>query len=270
MRVIAHISDLHFGRDDPQVTEMLIADLRAQRPDLVAVSGDLTQRARPREFAAAREFLDRLAVPTVAVPGNHDVPLYDLARRAFRPLARFRRAIAPPHPLYSDRELAVLGVSTAQAGVFTGGRIARRDLAAIRRSFAPLPEATLRALVMHHPLMAPPDAPGQSILSHAEHALAAIAEAGIALLLTGHYHRSFSAPLATCRIWPRSTILVSQAGTATSTRRRDEANSYNLLAIDGQRISCTRRAFDGHGFAARERQDHALPGAADAPGPMVR
>ena len=94
MRTLAHISDLHFGRLDRAVLPALARAIRAARPDVVVVSGDLTQRARRREFAEAREFLDCLPEPQIVVPGNHDVPLYDVASRWLRPLASYRHHIS--------------------------------------------------------------------------------------------------------------------------------------------------------------------------------
>src|SRR4051812_14375682 len=109
MRRIAHLSDLHFGAEDPAVAAALVADLAAFAPDLVLVSGDLTQRARARGSAAARAWLDPLPYPRLAVPGNHDLPLWPVWRRAFRPLRRFRRAFGPEMPVHRDAELAVIG-----------------------------------------------------------------------------------------------------------------------------------------------------------------
>ena len=109
MRTIAHVSDLHFGREDPALVAALQEDLKGAAPDLVAVSGDLTQRARRREFEAARDFLQALGMPMLAVPGNHDIPLFDVARRLLRPLDRYRQYIhADDNPFYVDAELAVL------------------------------------------------------------------------------------------------------------------------------------------------------------------
>src|SRR5436190_16940942 len=93
MRTIAHISDLHFGRLDPPVAEGLVADLADRKPSLLVVSGDFTQRAREGQFRAAADFLKRLPTPQLLVPGNHDIPLYNLIRRFFFPLDRYRRII---------------------------------------------------------------------------------------------------------------------------------------------------------------------------------
>ena len=115
MRTLVQISDLHFGRIDPLLLDPLAAAIDAIGPDVVVVSGDLTQRARDAQFRAARAFLDRLPMPQVVVPGNHDVPLYDVVRRFVSPLARFRRYIErDPAPFFRDDHVAVLGINSAR------------------------------------------------------------------------------------------------------------------------------------------------------------
>src|SRR3954470_23952955 len=121
MRTLAHISDLHFGRHDPRKVEALLESLDKNRPDVVAISGDLTQRARSSEFAEARRFLDRIRRPVVIVPGNHDVPLYAVHRRFFQPFAKYSRFVAgsgAADSYFADSGLAVLGLNTARRLVF--------------------------------------------------------------------------------------------------------------------------------------------------------
>lgn len=253
MRMIAHISDLHFGRHDPAIAEALLAELAREAPDLVAVSGDVTQRARRREFAAARAFLDRIAAPILAVPGNHDLPLYDVARRVLRPLRRFRRYVSSERlPLFADAEIAVLGINTARAAAVANGRISREQLAEIGDFFAAVKPGLLRIVVTHHPLTSPPEAPPRPVVHRAARALDGIAAAGIDLILTGHYHRAASDEVAAHGAVLGRSILVSQAGTAISTRLRDEANSYNLIRIAGDEVTCAARRWTGSGFATSE------------------
>ena len=124
MRTIIHLSDLHFGRLDRRVVAPLVSAIGAIAPDLVAVSGDFTQRARASQFAEARDFLQALPSPRLVVPGNHDVPLYDVARRFLRPLARYRRFIADDlEPVFLDAEIAALGLNSARSLSFGRGRI---------------------------------------------------------------------------------------------------------------------------------------------------
>ena len=116
MRTIVHLSDLHFGRTDPELVEPLISAIRRLNPTLLAVSGDLTQRARSHQFREARAFLDALPQPKIVVPGNHDIPLYNLYNRFFQPLDKYRRHITDDlQPTYSDDEMIVVGVSTARS-----------------------------------------------------------------------------------------------------------------------------------------------------------
>jgi len=129
MRVLAHLSDLHFGRSEAAVVSSLVSALEKVRPDLIVISGDLTQRARPAQFREARAFLDALGAPTLVVPGNHDVPLYNVLQRFFTPLGRYRRYIGrDTEPVYHDEEIAVVGVNTARAATFKGGRVAAGQL----------------------------------------------------------------------------------------------------------------------------------------------
>src|ERR1043165_359659 len=109
MRTLVHLSDLHFGRIDPAIIDPLIETVRGLNPTLVAVSGDLTQRARSEQFKEARAFLDALPSPQIVVPGNHDVPLHNVFARFFQPLTKYRRYITPDlEPFHADDELAVL------------------------------------------------------------------------------------------------------------------------------------------------------------------
>src|SRR4051812_2596140 len=128
MRTIAHISDLHFGRLDRSVAEGLVADLAERKPSLLVVSGDFTQRAREGQFRAAAEYLKRLPQPQLVVPGNHDVPLYDVVARFFSPLAGYRRIISSDlRPLYRDEEMLVLGVNTARSFTHKSGWISEEQ-----------------------------------------------------------------------------------------------------------------------------------------------
>jgi 3',5'-cyclic AMP phosphodiesterase CpdA len=252
MKRIAHISDLHFGRHDFAVAAALVADLREAAPDLVIVSGDLTQRARRREFRAARQFLDSLEPPVLAVPGNHDVPLYDLAGRFLGPYSRFRRYIGgPAEPFVSDGEIAILGLNTARAAAFTGGRVSHRQAASIQARFKALPPEVFKVLVTHHPLISPAAAARGYSIGRSELALQAVADCGVDLLLSGHFHRAFSTEaLAPDQAYGHS-LLVIEAGTALSTRRRGESNAYNLIRIDGAAVELSVRAWSEEGFRTR-------------------
>jgi 3',5'-cyclic AMP phosphodiesterase CpdA len=259
MRVIAHISDLHFGHHDPRVAKGLLAALAVVKPDLVAISGDLTQRARRREFAAARAFIDSFGAPVIAVPGNHDVPLYDMVERLLRPHSRYALHISPEHqPLYVDDEIAVLGANTARGLAFKNGRLSARQIADIRATFAGLEPSVLKAVVTHHPLLPLPGGPELVPLHRAGRALDALAAAGVRLLLAGHHHMSSSADFHAETLGGRRSILIIQAGTAISNRRRRETNSFNRIEIDGQCVACTVHLWDSVRFAPAGTRRYAL------------
>lgn len=255
MRTLAHISDLHFGRVDERVVDALAAAVEAASPDLVVVSGDLTQRARTREFLAARAFLERLPEPRLVVPGNHDVPLHDLFSRAVRPLARYRRFIHDEtDPFYADDEIAVVGVNTARALAATGGRIGERQvLRSCERLFGD-GAARVRVVVTHHPFDAPPTHGKRSLVGGAREAMAAFARHDVDLFLSGHLHVTRTAHTAERYRIRGHSALVVQAGTASSTRLRGESNAWNLVHVERDRIAVTRLDWDDEraGFVARD------------------
>jgi 3',5'-cyclic AMP phosphodiesterase CpdA len=160
MTRIAHLSDIHFGAHDPDVVAASIMWMEVHRPDLIIVSGDLTQRAKVDQFRQASEYLDRLRAtgcPTLVVPGNHDVPLYDVIRRFAAPLDRYKRFIGDDLcPWFENDEVAVLGLNTARSLTIKDGRISYEQIDLLRKRFAEVPAGKTRILVTHHPLFAMP------------------------------------------------------------------------------------------------------------------
>ena len=232
MRTLVHLSDLHFGRVDPALLAPLREAVEALRPDAVVVSGDLTQRARRAQFAEAAAFLATLPTPRIVVPGNHDVPLYDVARRFLSPLRRFRRYISDDEfPTYVDEEIAVVGVNTARSLTFKGGRINVDQVREIERRFHGLPEHVTRIVVTHHPFDIPAGGDEADVLGRAPMAMAEFAKAEVDVFLSGHLHRSNIGTTAHRYRIAGFAALVVQAGTATSTRERDETNAFNVLRI---------------------------------------
>jgi 3',5'-cyclic AMP phosphodiesterase CpdA len=261
VRTIAHLSDLHFGRHDETAAECLLADISETKPDVVVVTGDLTQRARHRQFAAARAFLEKLPRPVIVVPGNHDVPLYDILERFLGRLARYRRYICDElQPFFADDELALLGLNTARSAAFANGRISHRQATAIKSVFAEVPANRSRILAIHHPLAAPIAAGNLAPVGRAAMAHKAMIQAGVRLVLSGHYHRAFSGDLPGSELVSDGSILFVHAGTAISTRLRGEPNSYNLLRVDATAVTCTVRSFGGKDFKDAETAHYALLG----------
>jgi 3',5'-cyclic AMP phosphodiesterase CpdA len=232
MRTVVQISDLHFGRVDSALLAPLREAVEQARPDVVVVSGDLTQRARRAQFADAAAYLDTLPSPRIVVPGNHDVPYYDVLRRFLAPLDRFRRYISDdPFPTFIDDEIAVVGVNTARSLTFKGGRINVEQVREIERRFHGLPEHVTRIVVTHHPFDVPAGGDEKDVLGRAPMAMAEFAKAEVDVFLSGHLHHSNTGTTAHRYRIAGFAALVVQAGTATSTRERDEANAFNVLRI---------------------------------------
>lgn len=232
MRTLVHLSDLHFGRVDEALLEPLATAVAAAAPDVVVVSGDFTQRARTAQFRAAARWVAQLPRPRILVPGNHDVPLYDVVRRFVAPLARFHRWIEDdPFPAFVDDELAVVGVNTARSLTFKGGRINAAQVAEVEARFRGLPERVTRVVVSHHPFDLPPGGDAGDLVGRADMAMQAFAGCGVDLFLSGHLHQSHAGSTAARYLIDGFAALVVQAGTATSTRGRGEANAFNVLRI---------------------------------------
>lgn len=256
MARIAQLSDLHFGSHDEKVVAGTEAWLQEQRPDLVIISGDFTQRARVEQFRLASAYLNRLRAAgfrVLAVPGNHDVPLYDVARRFGAPLQRYKRYISNDLcPWFENDDVAVLGINTARSLTIKSGRINREQVAIIRESFAKVPGSKTRILVTHHPLFAMPIGAGGELseaVGRHEDAVVAVCEAGVHIALAGHFHRTY-AEAARKMVKKAGGALVIQAGTATSTRlRNDELQSFNWIhAHRNNEIELQVIAWDGSGF----------------------
>lgn len=252
MRTLVHLSDLHFGHID----ETLLAPLRELvirlEPDVVVVSGDLTQRAKSEQFEAARAYLDTLPGPQIIVPGNHDISLYNVFRRFFQPLDRYKRYITTDlDPIHVDAEIAVLGVNTARSLTFKDGRVNKEQVEKIRLELAGLDPRITRIVVTHHPFDLPKDADEDDLVDRAPMAMKAFAECGVDLLLAGHLHVSHSNSTAERYQINEYAALVVQAGTATSTRGRGEVNSFNVLRVEHDRIEVDRYGWDtvGNGFS---------------------
>jgi 3',5'-cyclic AMP phosphodiesterase CpdA len=253
---IAHLSDVHFGANDPKIVRATEAWLQEQQPDLVIVSGDFTQRARVAQFEEAAAWLNRLRAAghkILAVPGNHDVPLYDVVRRFAAPLHRYRKYISSDLcPWFESESVAVLGINTARSLTFKDGRINRDQMDLIERRFAAVPPEKTRILVTHHPLFAMPIGEGTELseaVGHHRDAVKAVCRAGVHVALAGHFHRTY-AQAARRMVETAGGALVIQAGTATSVRlRNNELQSFNWIhAHRHEEIELQVIAWDGSGF----------------------
>ena len=248
MRTLVHLSDLHFGRTDAGVLAPLSDLVQRLGPDLVVVSGDLTQRARSEQFQEARDFLDTLPSPQVIVPGNHDISLYNVVRRFAAPLQRYQRYITHElEPSFIDNEIAVLGMNTARSLTFKAGRVDPGQIGRMHARFSQLDPQVTRIVVSHHPLDLPPALARGQRVGRAGLAMRSFADCGVDLLLAGHMHASHAGSTPGRHVLPDYAALVVQAGTATSTRARGEVNSFNVVRIDGGQIEVARYGWNGLG-----------------------
>ena len=240
MRVIVHLSDIHFGRIDLTTVQPLAAAISRIRPDLLAVSGDLTQRARRTEFAQARRFLDSLPFPRLVVPGNHDVPLYNVFTRFLRPLARYTHAITSNlAPVHRDEEMIVVGVNTARSWTWGEGRINAAQVDEIVDRLGGVPDGLIRIVVTHHPFDLPEGVKEKRLLGRAVMAMRKLSSAGADLFLAGHLHVSHIGHTAERYNIEGHSALVVQAGTV-STRSRGEHPSFNVVRVERPTIAVER------------------------------
>lgn len=272
---IAHLSDLHFGHHDADLAVSLSADIAGQRPDLVVISGDFTQTGSKREFAQAAEFLARLDVPYMAVPGNHDVPMFNLIRRFIDPYGLYRQFIADGlEPFVIADSVALAGIKTSRrfrwGFNWSDGSISRDQLRALERKFASAPANAVRVVVAHHPLMHPDEvmARPQALVKRADRALETFERLNVRLVLSGHFHMTYvrrygnEGEVAVADPeGPRQSaaghMLVAQSSSTISTRLRGHPNAYNLIEIEAAKITiCMREWREG----AWETADDALVG----------
>jgi 3',5'-cyclic AMP phosphodiesterase CpdA len=240
MRTIVHLSDLHFGRVNPSLLDPLLTVVRDVAPDVVAISGDLTQRARSYQFQQARSFLDALPKPQIVVPGNHDIPLHNLFARFLEPLTKYKLYITDDlQPVYEDEEVVVVGVNTARSLVFKGGRINKSQVSRLREKFCSYGSRVVKVVVTHHPFDLPEGHDESHLVGRARMAMTGLAECGADLFLAGHLHISHTGHTKRYNIHGHPSLVV-QAGTATSTRERGEANAFNLLRIAYPAITVER------------------------------
>ncbi len=262
MKVIAHLSDPHFGTQSPAIADALLAEIdggTGPRTSLVALSGDLTQRAKRPQFREARAFLDQLPCPHLVVPGNHDVPMYNVIERLTDPLGRYREHITDDlSPTYTDDTLAVAGIATAHGRTIKDGRITRAQIEAAREYFANNGRSQWKIVVAHHPFHGP-DVADSDLADGATDALVAFRSAGVHLILTGHLHLAYSGESAMRDEDHR--IISVHAGTCMSSRTRGEPNNYNRITFDKDQVTIQLRVWDGTKFIAGHAKTYQRSGA---------
>ncbi len=278
---IVHLSDLHFGKHDPEVVEGLAADIADHRPNLVVVSGDFTQKGTRSEFQAARTFLDTLHAPVFAVPGNHDVPQINLVSRLIRPYRLYKRYISQDLEPFTDLgTVAIAGLRTVRRARaefnWAHGTISRDQLSGLGERFEQASPEAIRVVVAHHPLLFPDEPMLKKMrrVKRADEALKCFASLGIRLVLSGHFHMSYvrrhehegeigEAIIEGPRLSAAAPILVCQASSTTSTRLRGHANGYNVIDFqpNGEIDINVREWTDEDIWRTRESAHEQVPNA---------
>lgn len=236
--------------------------IERRAPDLVVVSGDLTQRAKPLQFREARRFVERSSAPVLAVPGNHDVPLYRFWERFLAPFAAYRRNFSTDlEPVHSEPELVVAGVNTAHGWTFTGGRVRAKRLREVRALLEAAPASAFKVVVAHHHLVPPRRFDLQSVSRNSRSAIELFSTLGVDLILSGHHHQSYIATSEEYYPSGRHPVVIVHSGTTTSNRGRGSeagANSCNWIEIGAEQfeIENLRWTEPGH-FASVSR--HLYP-----------
>lgn len=259
MTVILHASDPHFGTELAPVEQALRVLARELGPDLLILSGDVTQRARRNQFERAASFVRELAVPHVlAIPGNHDVPLFNVAARVVDPYAGYARYFGRElEPSFEATDCLVVCVNATRWYRHTDGEISAAQRERVAKTLRNASATQLRIVVLHQPLAVPRHSEDKNVADGAAAAITAWAGAGADLLLSGHIHLPFVLPLQEESGLPRPMWAVG-AGTAVSSRVRNDApNSVNVIrtvpAADPATRSCLVEQWTYDGGAAAFR-----------------
>ncbi|MBV8708734.1 MAG: metallophosphoesterase [Acidobacteriaceae bacterium] len=231
MRRIVHISDLHFGNNDPSLLQPLRKAIESIEPHFLVISGDLVEHASATEFEQARDFLRTLPKPQMVVPGNHDLAFYNFPQRATVGLATYKKYITDDlQPEYQDDEIAILGANTSRVWPIRGGSLSSLQLEQLAKDFAAISDGKVRILVTHHPFDLPEAQGHRLIVGHARRAITRLAPL-VDILMAGHIHLSSTGSTAMRYKTQGHAIAFVQAGTAVSNRNKGETNSFNSLRV---------------------------------------
>lgn len=262
---LMHISDLHAGPPfNRSIADIVTRQAHEISPDLLVVSGDLVQRASfTAQWRMILAFLETLPKPQLIVPGNHDVPLYNLIDRLFFPLRRYRQFISKNlNPIFVRPGLAVVGGNTAHGWTMDGGRLSAGQLAAIERAFAHFGPDVCKVAVLHHHVVDPPGTHGRRRMANAHEAIRLLDRCGVELLLCGHIHVSYVGN--TLDVLPdlRQGTVICQSGTTTSHRgkgRERGKNSFNVIEIDDFAIRISQHLYLENAGRFAPVAEHVFP-----------
>lgn len=270
MRTLLHVSDVHFGPPHlPRVAAGVLELIAERRPEVVVISGDLTQRAKPAQFHQARAWVDRIPAPVVVVPGNHDVPMYRVWERIFAPFGAYRRHFsAELEPVYRDDSLSIVGVNTAFNWTIDGGRITPARLRAVGEQLAAVPDGVFKVVVAHHHVIPPPPSDTRAPLANAHEALDLFSTAGVDLVLSGHLHQTFVGNSEEFPPTGGPPVVIVHSGTTTSDRGRGPERgrqSCNWIEFDDRSLAVSHLFWHDPSGRFVEHGRHDFPRRQRAP-----
>lgn len=242
-KLIFHLSDIHFGLEDNRALDWVKQEIAEKRPDAVAITGDLTMRARHREFTAATHWITSLDVPVTVEVGNHDMPYFNPAERFFAPYKRFKGMAGLVEKEIDLAGLAIVPLKTAVRAQprlnWSKGWVTGRALDKCLAAIDALPVGTRALVAVHHPLREV-GTQGTALTRHGGKALAALAQRPVAAVISGHVHDAFDIMEQT----EHGPVRMIGAGTL-SKRTRSTPPSFNELEWDGEKLSvCVRNLQD--------------------------
>lgn len=256
MRLV-HISDLHFGAIHEGMEAHLRTAILKANPAVVVISGDLTMRGRRPEFVEARAFLDSLPLPLLVVPGNHDVQgSWRFWQRFLTPFRNYRELIgADLEPVWRSPGIIVAGLNSARAAGWhldwSRGRLSRKQMARLKALYQQTDPEALHVLVVHHPPAAPPHGTARHLLGRLREFTDAVQEAGVDLVLSGHFHMSYAQVLPLPGGGVPGTCVLSSVSTATSYRLKGEPNGFHVIDGNARTLSIEDWAWTGTSYQKR-------------------
>ena len=249
MTTLLHISDLHFGTEQPHVVDALLALSWKRKPDVLVVSGDITQRATPAQFSSARAFCDRLGIAhMLALPGNHDIALYNLFARFMQPYAAYQQAFGGVlEPTLTTPTLRLVTVNTTRWWRHKDGEVSKTQTARVCEQLSHATPQQLRVVVVHQPIHVLRPQDEHDRLHGWQLAVRAWAAAGADIVMGGHIHLPYVSELSAAVRGLDRRLWCVQAGTAVSSRvRREAPNSVNLIEFenDAKGVRCRVERWD--------------------------
>jgi 3',5'-cyclic AMP phosphodiesterase CpdA len=242
MRTIIHLSDLHFGKVEKKRILPLVELVNSIKPDLVIISGDLTQRATHTEYKEAKNFIKKIKPDKFIVPGNHDIPLINVFARLTRPFKKYTNYITKDlSPRYEDKELSIVGLNSVRPYTISSGRLSKTQVKNTLEVFNDPESKKIKIVVCHHPFDLPHKKKGHhkhthKVIGSSVPTMTRLASKKVDLFLSGHLHVTHIGDTTHRYNIKGYSGLIVQAGTALSKRIRGELVSFNVLKIEPKYI----------------------------------